>query len=91
MTLVELKQSLHIDGNFNDTYLQSLMTSAISSLLPTIGFSENSKIEDVKRYASIQDRYITEYVRGFYFHIDNQKTLDALQMQLQSLILDDEV
>ena len=87
MTLVKLKQSLHLDDNdFNDMYLNSLMNSAESSLLPTIGYNNIVRIEDQSKFNMLKDTFVVEYVRGLYFHVDNQKILDALQMQMQSLI-----
>lgn len=89
MTLIELKHALHIDGDYNNQLLQSLWNGATASLFTTIGYSEQSKIEDKKKFDSLLDIFITEYVRGLYFHIDNQKVTDALQMQLQSMIVDE--
>ena len=89
MTLVELKHALHIDGDYNNQLLQSLWNGATASLFPTIGYSADSKVEDKKKFDSLLDIFITEYVRGLYFHIDNQKVTDALQMQLQSMIIDE--
>lgn len=89
MTLEVLKQSLRIDGNYNDFHLLSLMESAKASLKTTIGYDGDSELEDETAFNKLQDTFITEYVRGLYFQLDNQKTLDALQMQLQSFISED--
>ena len=89
MTIEELKRSLHIDGEYNDIKLYALMDGAKASLYPTIGYSETSKVEDSKKFDSLLDIFITEYVRGLYYHIDNQKVTDALQMQLQAMIIDE--
>lgn len=91
MTLEVLKQSLRIDGNYNDFHISSLMESAKASLKATIGYNEDSELEDSTAFNQLQDTFITEYVRGLYFQIDNQKTLDALQMQLQSFIKSEDV
>lgn len=86
LDLAELKQALRIDNDYNDNQIQILLESANASLLATIGYNEDSIIIDKERFNKLLKTFEIEYVRAFYFSFDNQRVLDALQMQLQALI-----
>ena len=86
MTLANLKYALRIDNNYNDTNLTNLISSANAALKSTIGYKTG--VEKQTEFDTLIDTYIIEYVRGIYFHIDNERILNVLQMQLQSLILE---
>lgn len=84
MTLANLKYALRIDNSYNDINLTNLINSANASLKATIGYKAGVSKET--EFDTIVDTYIVEYVRGIYFHIDNERILTVLQGQLQSLI-----
>lgn len=88
--LIFLKRVLHIDGDYNDIKIKALKDAAEASLLPTIGLTSDNITASRKEFIDLKQMYIAEYVRGLYFQIDNEKVLEVLRCQLETMLLTNE-
>ena len=92
-TLAEVKKALRIDNTFSDSIIQQIMDSGESSLFVTIGYDTDAlepNVSDQDKFERLLKVYIVEYVRSLYFQIDNQKALDAIQTQMEALVVVEE-
>ena len=84
-TVTEVKHALRIDNAFNDTQISQLISSAKSALEITIDLDTTYPYTGYNDFVNLLNTYLVEYVRGYYFTIDNQKTIEVLQTQLERL------
>lgn len=88
-TLAEIKKALRIDNSFSDTIIQQTMNSGQAALFSTIGYNadlEEPNTSDSVKFNKLLKTYVTEYVRSLYFQVDNQRLLDAVQTQMETLV-----
>lgn len=85
ISLADVKHRLRIDNDFSNAQIQFLMNAAEATLKAAIGYDAAESVVDA-HFEHLHDNYVAEYVRAFYFQLDNQRLLDVLLVQMRALI-----